>query len=171
MTEPDAAPTATETPEPSVTELVCPNCARTWGTGAACQFCHQVEGLPMGIVLSSPLRRLGGYLLDGLFIVVTLFIGWLVWSLIVWDRGQTPGKQVLGMRCVKLGEAQKARWGTMFLREFVCKFLLFGVIIQTITFGLGFVLDFWLVWDSKNQELWDKMVGTVVVNDPEKALA
>ena len=26
-----------------------PNCGRDWGTGLACQFCRQVEGLPLGV--------------------------------------------------------------------------------------------------------------------------
>ena len=34
--------------------------------------------------------------------IVTVFIGWLTWTLIVWARGQTPGKQILGMRVVKI---------------------------------------------------------------------
>ena len=31
---------------------------------------------------------------------------------------------------------------------------------------LGNIFYFWLLWDSERQELWDKMVDTVVVNDP-----
>jgi len=32
------------------------------------------------------------------------------------------------------------------------------------------LLYFWLTWDDKNQKLWDKMVGTVVVDDPQDLL-
>jgi hypothetical protein len=28
------------------------------------------------------------------------------------------------------------------------------------------ILELWLIWDRDNQELWDKVVGTVVVDDP-----
>jgi hypothetical protein len=27
-------------------------------------------------------------------------------------------------------------------------------------------VNFWLLWDANNQQLWDKMVGTIVVKDP-----
>src|SRR6476661_4276701 len=50
---------------------------------------------PATVRLSSAWRRLGGYLLEGLLILLTLLIGWLVWSIIVWGRGQTPAKQLL----------------------------------------------------------------------------
>ena len=95
--------TAAVTVPPYAPSRPCPSCGREWGAGIACQFCDQVEGLPAGVHLSSPARRFGGYLLEGLLAVVTLGIGWLV-------------------------------------------------------------------WDSRNQELWDKVVGTVIVNDPQKQL-
>lgn len=102
--------------------------------------------------------------------VITAFLGWLVWVLFAWTRGQTPGKQLLGMRCVRLSSGTKASWGIMFVRDFLLKFLLFGA-IASVTLGLGWVLYFWLLWDKANQELWDKMVGTIVVDDPGKLLA
>jgi uncharacterized RDD family membrane protein YckC len=144
----------------------CPVCGRAWGGGIACQFCGQIEGAPAGVHLSSPGRRFGAYLLEGVLVVVTLFVGWLVWALIVFGRGQTPAKQLLGMRAIKLRTGMKAGWGTMFLREFVAK-LIIGFLAW---FTLGIVY-FWLIWDKNNQELWDKIVDTVIVNDPNKQLA
>jgi uncharacterized RDD family membrane protein YckC len=144
----------------------CPVCGRGFGTGISCQFCGQVDGLPSGVHLSSSARRLGGHLLELALLAVTALVGWLIWALIVFGRGQTPAKQVLGMRVVKLRTGQAASWGTMFLREFVCKTVIEG--LAWFTFGL---LNGWLIWDRKNQELWDKMVGTIVVDDPDGALA
>jgi uncharacterized RDD family membrane protein YckC len=95
------------------------------------------------------------------FIIVLLFVGWLIWSFIVYSWGQTPAKQVLGMRVVNLRQGQHASWGRMFLREWIAKPT--AGILCILTFGIGY---FWLVWDSRKQELWDKMVGTIVVNDP-----
>jgi uncharacterized RDD family membrane protein YckC len=97
--------------------------------------------------------------------VFTLFIGWLIWALIVFSRGQTPAKQLLGMRVMKLQTGRHASWGTMFLREFIAKWII-GV-LSFLTLG---IVNFWLVWDKSNQELWDKVVATVVVNDPEKVI-
>jgi uncharacterized RDD family membrane protein YckC len=143
----------------------CPSCKREWGGGIACQSCDQVEGLPLGVHLSSPGRRLGAHLLEIPLAVVTLGIGYLVWTLIVFGRGQTPGKQLLGMRTIKVRQARRASWGQMFLREFIAK----PVIWIAAWFTLG-IVNLWLVWDKNNQELWDKMIGTVIVNDPNKQL-
>ena len=47
-------------------------------------------------------------------------------------------------------------------------------LLVSLTFGLlfigGVIADCWLLWDKDKQELWDKIAGTVVVNDPEKLL-
>ena len=135
------------------------------GRGIACQFCDQVEGLPTGVHLSSPARRFGGYLLELLPATVTLGIGWLVWSFTVYGRGQTPAKQILGMRAVTLRTGAHTSWGRMFVREVIAKPLM-GV-LAAFTLGIAY---FWLVWDSRNEELWDEVVGTVIVNDPQKQL-
>src|SRR5262245_4546792 len=129
----------------------CPVCGRDWGYGIYCQFCDAVDGLPRDVRLASVGRRFGGYLLDVLLLIVTLFIGWLIWSLIVWSRGTTPGKQLLGMRCVYLATDLRATWGRMFLREFVGKFLIMGV-ISLFTLGIGpLILNFMLMWTKKRQ--------------------
>jgi uncharacterized RDD family membrane protein YckC len=124
--------------------------------------------LPPAVKLSSPLRRLSGHLLDIILAVVTLLIGWLIWSLIVWARGQTPGKQLLGMRVIRSDTQAVVGWGRMGLREVICK----GVIglVAGITV-IGTVLYLWLLWDDQNQELWDKMATTLVVDDPQRVLA
>jgi uncharacterized RDD family membrane protein YckC len=124
--------------------------------------------LPDSVVLSSRWLRFGAYLLEVVLMVVTLFIGWIIWSLIVWRNGQTPAKQLLGMRVIKRDELELAGWGRMCLRELPCKFAI--NLVGAIT-TIGYVLDLWLLWDSERQQLWDKMAGTLVVNDPQKALA
>lgn len=147
---------------------VCPNCGQAWTGSQACTFCGQVWGLPKGIMLSPAGRRFGGYLLEGLLFICTLGIGWITWTLIAWAHGQTPAKQVLGMRVVRLDTRARAGWGRMFLRDFI------GKLLVSLTFGLlfigGVVADCWLLWDKDKQELWDKIAGTVVVNDPDKLL-
>jgi uncharacterized RDD family membrane protein YckC len=104
-------------------------------------------------------------LLEGILLFVTLGIGWLVWSFVVYGRGQPPAKQVLKMRVVSLRHGARASWGRMFVREWIAKPVM-GV-LAAFTLGIAY---FWLVWDGRNQELWDKVVGTVVVNDPNRAL-
>ena len=151
---PNAAPNYSPT-------RVCGSCGRDWGHGLVCQFCGQVTGLPNGVRLSSPGKRFGAYLLEGVLIVVTLVLGWVIWSLIVWKDGQSPAKKILGMRVLKLQTSQRATWGTMFLREIVGKII--GGFVAGITFGIFY---FMLLWDKNRQELWDKIAGTIVVDDP-----
>jgi len=143
----------------------CPACRRDWGAGLSCQFCKQVGGLPTGVHIATAGRRFGGYILEGLLLVCTAFIGWFIWALFAFAHGQTPAKQILRMRCVRLRTSDPATWGTMFVREVVAKPVI-GV-LSWVTLG---VINFWLVWDANTQELWDKMVGTIVVNDPENVL-
>lgn len=106
---------------------------------------------------ASPGRRLGGYALDVLLTIVTLFIGWLIWFIIVAPRGQTPGKQLLGMYVMREDGSRAGGW-YMWLREFVVKGLVFGVLIATITGGLAWVVAaLWCLWDRERQCLWDKV--------------
>jgi hypothetical protein len=64
------------------------------------------------------------------------------------------------MRVVSIATATRSSWGTMFLREFLAKL--------AIAFFLGWLVlpYFWLLWDKNKQQLWDKMLDTVVVDDP-----
>ena len=140
----------------------CFACGREWGNGRSCQFCRALVGLPAGVQIASPGSRLGGYLLEGVLCLFTLGIGWLIWSFAVYGKGQTPAKRVLGMRVVDVRTGAAASWGTMFLREFIVK-----PVLAFVTVG---VADMWLLWDKDNQELWDKMLSTVVVSDPNKQL-
>lgn len=141
----------------------CPTCNREPGPGVACQFCRQLSQAPSGVRISSAGKRLGAHLLDGVLMFCTLFFGWVIWSLLVYSKGQTPGKQLMGMRTVKLATGQRATFGTMFVREWIAKPVI--AILGMFTFG---IINFWLCWDGNTQELWDKMVSTVVVDDRGK---
>jgi uncharacterized RDD family membrane protein YckC len=145
----------------------CSHCGQQVAAGAiACGFCGQVVSLLTGTVLTPSGRRLGQYLLDVLLAVVTLFIGWVIWSLVVWGDGQTPAMKILKMRVIKLSTSKSATWGTMFLREVVGKGVIMGV-ISAVFFPAWLILAFMLMWNKKRQELWDQIAGTIVVNDPE----
>jgi len=121
-------------------------------------------------MLASKGRRFGAYLLEIPLALVTLGIGYLVWMLIVWARGQTPAKQVLNMRVVRLEERRAAHWGIMALRNFVLSVLI-SIPLELIFPGLSIL---WLLANGiallvsrRNQALWDMMLKTVVVHDPD----
>jgi uncharacterized RDD family membrane protein YckC len=75
--------------------------------------------LPNGTALAPIGRRVGAYFLAIVLAIVTLVVGYLIWGLIVWSRGQTPALQVLGMRCWHPDSRRVPGWGRMALREII----------------------------------------------------
>ncbi len=116
------------------------------------------------LMLSSRGKRFGGFILEILLIPVTLIVGWLIWALIVYSRGQTPAKHVLGMRVVRIADQRAASFGLMALRELVLKIVpsmfLLGLLWDVIN-GIALLVD------DRHQALWDKMLKTVVIDDPD----
>ena len=99
-------------------------------------------------------------------VLAIVVIGYIVWWLIALGRGQTPGKQIVGIRVIK-DNGEPSNWGYTFLREFVIKLLLIGF-ISDVTFGIGRLVDYlWPLWDraEKVQTLHDKLLGTIVVRN------
>lgn len=122
--------------------------------------------LPDGVELASIGRRIGSYFLGILLAIVTLGIGFIIWGLIVWGRGQTPAMQVLKMRCWREESRQKAGWGWMALREIIGSIVegILGLITQLISFIL-------MVTGNKRKCIKDYIAGTVVLHDPNNLLA
>jgi len=122
--------------------------------------------LPQGVELASVGRRIGAWFLAIPLAIVTLGIGYIIWGLIVWGRGQTPALQVLGMRCWVPEEQHPARWWRMALREIVGRFV--EGILSIITLIVSFVL---MVTSKERKSLHDLIAGTIVVYDPNKVIA
>ena len=108
---------------------------------------------------ATPLRRLMAHILDGILFVLTLAIGYIIWWLIVLGRGQTPGKQLLGIRAVRRN-GDNTGWGIMFLRE-ILQFIIWPI------GGIGLLADAILVLidDREHRSLVDRIVDTVVVRN------
>ena len=132
-----------------------------------------VIGFFLGLISLFEDGDLGGevstaLIIAGVFFLVLgagILIAYLVWWLIVLGRAQTPGKQIVGIRAVNYA-GEPLRWGMMFVREFLVKGLLFGL-LYALTLGILFLVDnLWPLWDDNNQTLHDKVVGTYVVYVP-----
>ena len=108
---------------------------------------------------ATPLRRLMAHILDVILFFLTLIIGYIIWWLIVLGRGQTPGKQLLGIRAVRRN-GDNAGWGIMFLRE-ILQFIIWPI------GGIGLLADgiLVLVDDREHRSLVDRIVDTVVVRN------
>ena len=93
---------------------------------------------------------------------LVMVLGYVVWWLIALGRGQTPGKQLVGIRVIKTN-GEPSGWGYTFVREFIIKGLL-GGLLSSITGGVYWVIDhLWPLWDGNSQALHDKMMSTLVV--------
>jgi hypothetical protein len=105
--------------------------------------------------------RLGAALLDGLLMLCTLWIGWLIWAMITWSDGQTPAKKLLGHVVVDANNGQPLDWGRMALREFCIKGLL-GWVLALCTFSIYFWVDSLMVFGDRQRTLHDRMASSIV---------
>ena len=120
--------------------------------------------IPDQTELASVARRIGAYFLAIPLIIVTLGIGYIIWGLIVWSRGQTPALQVLSCRCWRTETNRIADWGYMALREVV------GGIIEGIWI-VGVISFIFMVSRPDRRAIHDMIAGTIVLHDPNKVLA
>lgn len=130
------------------------------------------------LALASQGRRLAAYVLDIVLFAFTLGIGWLIWLIVVGQRGQNPAKQLLGMHVVR-ADGSRAGLGWMLLREIVAKWAVFAVLdlvlspvnpglAGTITLVVFAIAALWCVWDANRQCLWDRALGTYVVGEGDE---
>ena len=152
--------------------MYCRNCGKqNDGNAAYCASCGQVQDSQQATSYSPEIgldkpelasvgRRLGALSIDIVIQIFTLYIGWLIWGLIIFGRGQTPGKQILGIYSALTDSPELSlSWGNTFLREFVYKEILFGILL-IVSSGIVWILDYlWALWDGSgnSQTLHDKI--------------
>ena len=112
-------------------------------------------------------HRLGAYALDAVLSVITLGIGWLIWSFIVWGEGQTPGKRILKIRVRHFETGAVATWGHMAVRELLVPVTV--LIASSLTSGLAavawIVIEIVFYFTKNNRTLRDLWVKTAVINE------
>ena len=112
--------------------------------------------------LASVQARLGSFLLDLGLMIVTLFIGWVIWNLFTWKTGQTPAKRLLQQVVVDAKTGEVFTWSRMALREFAVKGAA-GNIIGGATNGISFVVDNLFVFRDDRRTVHDLIVGSKVI--------
>ena len=118
--------------------------------------------LPAGVVYAAPWLRFASYLLQAFLFSVTLGIGWLIWAAFIAGDGQTPAKRLLKLRVIRVGTLEPVGFARMFwMRGLVAGFVC-AILLPLSLFILA-LLPF---WNPRHQNLWDKVSGTYVVNDP-----
>ena len=107
------------------------------------------------IILSIIGALLGGLTGEEILGIGSGFIFGVIYNWYFWtqNRGQTPGKMVMGIRVVKTDGS------SLNSLEAVVRYI--GYYINTFLLFIGWV---WAVVDDRNQGFHDKLAGTVVVN-------
>lgn len=105
--------------------------------------------------------RLGAYLLDIVLFVVTCGIGWLIWSIVLWQHATSPAKKMLGLRIVDLSTGAPATMNQMLLRELVGK-----IIVNSVTGGLVSLVSAVLILATPSRQgAWDYLSKTTVIKE------
>jgi uncharacterized RDD family membrane protein YckC len=132
-------------------------------------------------------HRLGGKAVDLAMYVVTFGVGWVIWSLVVWGQGQTPGKQILKLRVYNKTTNKPVKWGQMAIREallpmaIVVTIVLLAAVVSLWTidstkaavlgflylagFAIQLIDAFWILKGSERNRLVDKFAKTDVLNE------
>jgi uncharacterized RDD family membrane protein YckC len=135
---------------------------------------------------ASPKKRFAQYLLDILLALVTLGIGFLIWSLIAYRNGQTPAMQLMKMRVYDVTTGKTVRWRHMILRQLLIQWTVgFGITLAGSALGIimgatgnstswiTLILDLiwlsidglWILKDGADHRLTDLICKTDVVDE------
>lgn len=114
-------------------------------------------------------RRLEALVLTPLLLIVTLGVGWLVWSILEWRNGRTPSYRLLGLRVVRRTDGEPIGLGRSLARSGLCCTLL---VIPTIVIG-GIVGVCFAMGASPPDRLlsqpraapWDQLTATKVLDE------
>jgi uncharacterized RDD family membrane protein YckC len=135
--------------------------------------------------LASPAHRLGANAVDAGLMLVTLFIGWAIWSLVMWGSGQTPGKSILKIRVLNEPTGTPATWGQMLIRQlligwtigvpYLVAYVIYMInpntislvayVLSIILYYCFFIVDIVWVFGPTRRRLIDYFAGTIVVNE------
>jgi len=148
---------------------LCSSCNSDLPAGTRwCPICHINVINPQFGRIASPSRRLGAYILDYLIagvvaliayglgdpaVMSILFIAYAIFALVLFAKGTTPGKMMLGLHVAK-ENGERAGFFIMLVREVI------GKTISGLLFGLGFL---WIILDKESQGWHDKLMSTYVV--------
>jgi uncharacterized RDD family membrane protein YckC len=139
----------------------------SWGNRAAAAVIDAVVGLVLPVTAAA---LVGASVADAAGVVLLLAafaFAWLVYGPACMARrgehnGQTPGKQMVGIRVVR-ETAEPITYGYALVREFVVKQLLIGLIGGLLLY-LPLVLNYlWPLWDADNRALHDMVASTRVI--------
>ena len=94
--------------------------------------------------------------------IVTLIIGWLIWSFFTWQTGQTPAKRLMKQVVVDSKTGEPFTWTRMLLREAAVKWAA-GGIASSASNGITFVIDSLFIFRDDRKTVHDMIVQSKVI--------
>lgn len=116
--------------------------------------------LPQGVHLATRGQVAAAWFLGLFLFIVTLGIGYVTWSLFVWEQGRSPAQRMLGLRCW-LPEARLVAGREETAQRQILGFCLNGQLLS------GFFI--WLI-SVDRRSVGDVLAGTVILSDPDGVL-
>jgi hypothetical protein len=113
-------------------------------------------------------RRMEALALAPVLVVATLGIGWLVWCVLEWSNGRTPGYRLLGLRVVRTSDGQPVRLVRSFARSTICLLLVIPTIVVCCVIGVSFVFGASAPEDLFRRPRtapWDHLTATKVIDE------
>lgn len=117
-------------------------------------FLNQPSGVPAPLGV-----RFWAAVLDAFLFIITLGIGWLIWSVVLYGQATSPGKKMFGLVVVDSRTGELAGFGQMALREVVGK-----IVLASISSGLTTILGGLIILvNPTHAGIWDMIASTEVV--------
>jgi hypothetical protein len=112
-------------------------------------------------------KRLEALALTPVLLVVTLGVGWLVWSVFEWRKGRTPSYRIVGLRVVRSSDAQPIGVARSLARCSICLLLVVPTVVACVVIGISFVFGASAPDDLLRPRTapWDFLTGTKVIDD------
>jgi hypothetical protein len=113
-------------------------------------------------------KRIEALALTPLLFVVTLGVGWLVWSILEWRNGSTPSYRLCGLRVVRASDERPIRVARSLARTVICCLLVIPTIATCCIIGICFVFGASPPDDLFNRPRtapWDYLTATKVTDD------
>jgi hypothetical protein len=116
--------------------------------------------LPQGVRLASRGRVAAAWFLGLSLFIVTLGIGYIVWSLFEWGQGRSPAQRILGLRCWRPELRRVAGRGRLALRQIT------GFCLNTQALAGVFIC----LISNDMRSVGDFFAHTVILYDPDGIL-
>lgn len=130
---------------------------------------------PRSNLPASTAARLEALGLTAVLCVVTLGIGWLVWSVVEWRSGRTASFQLRGLRVVRRSDGKPIGLGRSIVRNAICcTVLLVPTIVACVLVGLAFVMGASPpdgLMKQARRAPWDVLTGTTVLQERPRVSA